>query len=107
MALDKCPRCGFDDVIEKNVDKVILGSEDVAVITVPAEVCLHCGERLYNADTVLRFDLVRKKLASREVEGFQPVGRYFRVPASFLDTEPVDMAQFLAELSDSHPAQAD
>lgn len=85
MALDKCPRCGFDDVVEKKVDELLRGGEDAAVVTVSADICLHCGERIFTSDTFLRFDQIRKKLASRQVEGFQPVGRYFRVPASFAD----------------------
>ena len=107
MALDKCPRCGFDDVIEKNVDKVIRGGEDAAVISVPAEVCLHCGERFYAGKVGFCFDAIRKRLDSGQVEEFQPIGRYFRVPADFIDIGAADMEKFLAELSDSHPAQID
>lgn len=107
MALSKCPHCGFDDIVEKNVDRVLRGGNDAAVITVPAQVCLHCGEQIYDSETFLRFGRIRKKLASGQVEDFQPIGRYFRVPADFVDTEAEDMAKFLAKLSDSHPAQAD
>ena len=107
MALDKCPRCGFDDVIEKNVDKVLTGGSDAAVITVPAEVCLHCGERFYKGEVGFCFDAIRKRLDSGQVDEFQPMGRYFRVPASFLDTGAEDMAKFLAELSVSDTPQAD
>lgn len=101
MAMSKCARCGFDDVIEKNVDKVIRGGADAAVISVPAEVCLHCGERFYKGEVGFCFDAIRKRLDSGQVEDFQPVGRYFRVPASFVDTGVADMPQLLAELSDS------
>ena len=101
MALNKCPRCGFDDVIEKRVDEVLRGGDDAAVVNVPAGVCLHCGERIFTANTFYRFNAIRKRLDSGQVDEFQPVGRYFRVPASFLDTGAEDMAKFLAELSDS------
>lgn len=103
MALDKCPRCGFDDVIEKNVDEVLRGGNDAAVVTVSANICLHCGERTYTSDTFYRFYAIRKKLASGQVEGFQTVGRYFRVPDDFVDTGAADMEKFLAELSESYP----
>ena len=107
MALDKCPHCGFNDVVEKNVDKVLRGGNDAAVVNVPAEVCLHCGEQTYTADTFYRFGAIRKMLARGQVEDFQPIGRYFRVPTDFVDTGAEDMAKFIAELSDSRTAQAD
>ncbi len=107
MALGKCPRCGFDDVIEKKVDEVLRGGDDAAVVNVPAKVCLHCGERIYTAETFYRFGAIRKMLAKGQIEGFQPVGRYFRVPEDFVDTGAEDIAKFIAESSDSNPPQAD
>jgi YgiT-type zinc finger domain-containing protein len=40
-----CPVCG-GEVIEKEVEKLILGGN--TVVRVNAEVCPHCGERLYS-----------------------------------------------------------
>ena len=100
MAMIKCARCGFNDVIEKIVDEVLRGENDAAVIAVPAEVCLHCGEVFYKGEVGFCFDAIRKRLDSGEVGEFQPIGRYFRVPASFVDTGAEDMAKFLGELSD-------
>ena len=100
MALSKCPRCGFDDVVEKYIEKVLRGAEDAAVVTVLADVCLHCGEYMFTGDTVRRFEQIRKKLSSQQVEDFQPIGRYFRVPAEFAHGEDADTAPFLTELSD-------
>ena len=100
MALSKCPRCGFKDVREEYIEKILRGAEDAAVVTVLADVCLHCGEYMYTIDTVRRFEQIRKKLASRQVDDFQPIGRYFRVPADFADGEDADKAPFLTELSD-------
>ena len=107
MAMSKCARCGFDDVIEKKVDVVLRGGDDAAVINVLADVCHHCGERFYTGEVAFCFDAIRRKLASGQVDDFQPIGRYFRVPADFVDTGAEDMAKFLAELSDSHSVQAD
>ena len=107
MAMSKCARCGFDDVIEKNVDVVLRGRCDAAVISVPAEVCLHCGERYYTGEVSFCFDAIQERLNNGQVDEFQPIGRYFRVPADFVDTGAQDMANFLAELSDSRAAQAD
>ena len=107
MAMRKCARCGFDDVIEKKVDVVLRGGHDAAVISVLADVCHHCGEQFYGPNCVMCFDAIRKMLDSGQVDEFQPIGRYFRVPADFVDTGAEDMAKFLAEYADSRAAQAD
>ena len=107
MAMSKCARCGFDDVIEKKVDKVLHGGDDAAVISVLADVCHHCGEQFYTGEVSFCFDAIRKRLASGQVDEFQQIGRYFRVPADFVDTGAEDMAKFLAEYADSRAAQAD
>ena len=85
MALDKCPRCGFEDVVEKKVEKLLRGGVNAAVVTVPAEVCLHCGERMFTMDTVRRFDQIRKKLATQELDDFQAVGSFLKVPSVDVD----------------------
>lgn len=50
-----------------------------AVLIVRAEVCLHCGERLYDADTIKRFEDIREKLRRQETDEFQPMGQTFHV----------------------------
>jgi len=75
---DKCPVCG-GEVIEKDVEKLLRGGVHVAVVTVRAEVCLRCGERLYSRETVKRFEQIRGKLARQDVMDFQPLGQSFQV----------------------------
>ena len=75
IPFSKCPVCG-GEVVEKDVEKLIRGGVHTAVLTVRAEVCLHCGERLYSQETVRRFEQVRAK---QEVGGFRPLGRSFQV----------------------------
>ena len=74
----KCPVCG-GATIGKEVEKLLRGGVNFAAVTVRAEVCLHCGERLYSKDTVEDFEQVRAKLRSREVAGFEPLGQSFQV----------------------------
>ena len=100
MAMSKCARCGFEDVIEKKVDVVLRGGDDAAVVYVLADVCHHCGEQFYGPECAKRFDLIRRKLYSGQVDDFKPKGRLFRVPDDFADSGSEDMAEFLAELSD-------
>jgi YgiT-type zinc finger domain-containing protein len=74
----KCPVCG-GEMVTKEVEKLLRGGIHTAVLRVPAEVCLMCGERLYSQETVRRFEEVRKKLRLQEVENFQRLGKSFQV----------------------------
>jgi YgiT-type zinc finger domain-containing protein len=75
---DRCPICG-GELMEKEVEKLLKGGIHTAVLRVCAEVCLKCGERLYAAETVQRFEQIRQKLERQEVAEFQPLGQNFQV----------------------------
>ncbi len=74
----KCPVCG-NEMIEKDVEKLLRGGIHTAVLRVRAEVCLHCGERLYSTEAIRRFEQIRIKLERKEVRDFQPLGQSFQV----------------------------
>ena len=78
MPFDKCPICS-GELEEKEVEKLLRGGNHTAVLQVHAEVCLHCGERLYTEDTVKFFEQVRNKLKRQDVSDFQLMGRSFSV----------------------------
>lgn len=78
MPFPKCPICG-GEMVEKEVEKLLRGGSNTAVMRVRAEVCLHCGERLYSQEIVQRFEQVRAHLASEEVADFAPIGQAFEV----------------------------
>lgn len=73
----KCPVCG-GEVVEKDVEKLLRGGRHTATLMVRAEVCLHCGERLYSQETIRRFEQIRVKLELQEVSEFQPLGQSFQ-----------------------------
>lgn len=75
---EKCPICS-GEVVEKEVEKVLKGGSNTAILKVKAEVCLHCGERLYPPETVSRFEEVREKLAAEDVGEFELVGKTYQV----------------------------
>lgn len=75
---DKCPVCG-GELAEKQVEKLLRGGVNTAVVKVRAEVCMHCGERLYSQETVRRFEEIRTKLERQETEGFRALGKSFEV----------------------------
>lgn len=78
IPFNKCPICG-GEVVEKEVEKLLKGGTNTAVIRVKAEVCLHCGERLYPKDTVKYFEEIRSKLKKQEVSDFEAVGQTYQV----------------------------
>jgi YgiT-type zinc finger domain-containing protein len=75
---EKCPICG-GELVGKEVEKILRGGAHTAVVRVNAEVCLHCGERLYSQDTVRRFEQIRAKLERQDTAEFQPLGLSFQV----------------------------
>jgi YgiT-type zinc finger domain-containing protein len=74
----ECPVCG-GEVVSKEVEKLLRGGVNTAVVRVEAEVCLRCGERLYSKETISLFEQIRRKLAHQDVSEFDPLGRSFRV----------------------------
>jgi len=78
IPFNKCPVCG-GEMVEKEVEKLLRGGMHTAVLTVRAEVCLRCGERLYAPETIRRFEQIRAKLERQDVAEFQPLGQSFKV----------------------------
>ncbi len=77
MPFPQCPICG-GDLIEKDVEKLLRGGIHTAVLQVRAEVCLHCGERLYSQETVRQFAQIRSKLEDQDIREFKPLGQSFQ-----------------------------
>ena len=80
MPFRDCPVCG-GEIVEKEVEKLLRGGVNIATVTVSAEVCLHCGERLFSRETIDRFEQIRDKLTRQQVAEFDSLGRSFRVQA--------------------------
>lgn len=73
-----CPVCG-GELAQKRVEKLLRGGRDTASIKVPADVCLHCGERLYDERVVKAFEEIRGKLRQRQFSQLQSLGQSFSV----------------------------
>ena len=86
MPFEKCPVCG-GELKEKEVEKLLRGGNHTASLRVHAEVCLHCGERLYAEETVRLFQQIRNKLKLQELLDFQPLGQSFTVKGNWLNEE--------------------
>jgi YgiT-type zinc finger domain-containing protein len=78
MPFDKCPICG-GEIVKKEVEKILKGGNNTAVIQVEAEVCLHCGERLYSQEVIRKFERIRNKLAHQQTKEFKLMGQSFQI----------------------------
>ena len=75
---EKCPVCG-GDLKNKQVEKLLRSGGNTVSMKVSAEVCLHCGERLYAEDVVRSFEEIRSKLRKQKFAYFKTLGQSFTV----------------------------
>lgn len=78
LPFKKCPICG-GEVVEKDVEKLLRGGNDTAVVRVNSEVCLHCGERLFSKETITFFEHIKSKLEKHDVSDFQLLGNNYKI----------------------------
>ena len=78
MPFEKCPVCG-GDLETKQVEKLLKGGGNTVSMKVTADVCLHCGEKLYAEDIVQSFEDIRGKLLNQEFSHFKTLGQSFTV----------------------------
>jgi len=81
---ERCPVCG-GDLENKHVEKLLRGGGSTASMKVSAEVCLHCGERLYAEEVVKSFEEIRSKLRKQEFSHFKALGQSFTVEENWLN----------------------
>lgn len=75
---EKCPVCG-GDLENRQVEKLLRGGGNTVTMKVSAEVCLHCGEKLYAEEVVKSFEEIRGKLRKHEFSHFRVLGQSFTV----------------------------
>jgi YgiT-type zinc finger domain-containing protein len=75
---EKCPVCG-GELETKQVEKLLRGGGNTVSVKVSAEVCLHCGERLYAEDVVRTFEEIRGKLQKQDFSHLKTLGQSFTV----------------------------
>jgi len=78
MPFEKCPVCS-GRLEQKQVEKLLRGGGHTVTMKVIAEVCEHCGERLYAEDVVMSFEEIRGKLRNQEFTRFKLLGQSFTV----------------------------
>ena len=70
--------CG-GELENKQVEKLLKGGGNTVAMKVSAEVCLHCGERLYAEDVVKSFEEIRGKLRNQDFSHLKSLGQSFTV----------------------------
>jgi YgiT-type zinc finger domain-containing protein len=81
LPFPKCPICG-EQMVSKEVEEIVRGGGNTAIIQAQAEVCLHCGERLYTPETIARFEGIAARLEKKDTGGFKEIGISYSVSAS-------------------------
>ncbi len=76
--LKKCPNCQ-GELTTKQVEKLLKGGGNTAIVQVEAEVCLNCGERLYKPNVIRQFAEIRVKLKQQKTKDFELIGQSFSV----------------------------
>lgn len=71
---DRCPMCG-GELIERQVEKLLPGGRHTAAITVLADICLRCGQRIYAPKILKKFEEIRSKLERDETAELQRSAR--------------------------------
>lgn len=62
----------------KKVEKLLKDKGVTAILKINAEVCLHCGERLYAPEVIARFKDVRGKLKEGRIKYFTEIGKTYQ-----------------------------
>jgi len=83
---EKCPVCG-GELETKQVEELLKGGGNTVSIKVSAEVCLHCGERLYAEDVVRTFEEIRSKLQKQDFSHFKILGQSYTVKDDWPDKD--------------------
>jgi YgiT-type zinc finger domain-containing protein len=73
----KCVICKSSDIQKKTVEEEIKSGMDIVLVTVEVLVCMNCGERYYNTNTMRKIENVRLKLKQKDLE-VQEVGKVLR-----------------------------
>lgn len=74
----KCPVCK-GKLTEKEVEKFLSSNGDTAVLTLRAEVCLHCNMKFFAPGIMAEIAAVKTKLKKGETKGFIVTGKSYRI----------------------------
>jgi YgiT-type zinc finger domain-containing protein len=73
----KCVICKSSDIQNKMIEEEIKFGKDIILIPLNVLVCMNCGERYYDRNTMRKIEDVRSRLKQKDLE-VEEVGKVLR-----------------------------
>ena len=73
----KCIVCKSSDIQNKRVEEEIKSGTDIVLVALDVLVCMNCGERYYDRNTMRKIEDVRSRLKQKDLE-VEEVGKVLR-----------------------------
>ena len=73
----KCVVCNSSNIETKSVEEEIKSDKDILLMPLEVLVCLSCGERYYDRNTMKKIEEMRSKLQRRDLK-VKEVGKVLR-----------------------------
>jgi YgiT-type zinc finger domain-containing protein len=73
----KCVICRSSDIQKKMIEEEIKSGMDIVLVPLNVLVCMNCGERYYDRNTMRKIEDVRSRLKQKDLE-VEEVGKVLR-----------------------------
>ncbi len=64
----RCVICGGRDIKDKEVEEEIKVGNDIIIVPVKVKVCMSCGERYYDRETMKMLEEVEEKIEKKQLK---------------------------------------
>ena len=73
----KCVICKSSDIQNKMIEEEIKSGRDIVLVSLDVLVCMNCGERYYDRNTMRKIEDIRSRLKQKDLE-VEEVGKVLR-----------------------------
>jgi len=73
----KCVICKSSDIQNKMIEEEIKSGRDIVLVALDVLVCMNCGERYFDRNTMRKIEDVRSRLKQKDLE-VEEVGKVLR-----------------------------
>jgi len=74
----RCVICGSPYIEDKEVEEEIKVGNDIIIVPIKVKVCMNCGERYYDRETMKMLEDVEDKIEKRQLK-FELIGKVLKV----------------------------
>ncbi|MGB7533447.1 MAG: YgiT-type zinc finger protein [Halobacteriota archaeon] len=74
----RCVICGSQDIEHKEVEEEIKVGNDIVIVPAKVMVCMNCGERYYDRETMKMLEEVEDKIEKKQLK-FELMGKVLKV----------------------------